>query len=425
MYQSLRTGSAASLVIIASMIAGCAAPQARVGSAAQFGGKADGDIGLATRAAVAFDSNNLPLAVDLAERAVAKSPKDASFRALLGNVYFAAGRFRSAEAAYRDALTLYSNQPQVVLRLALVEIALGKNEDAVSFLNAGRNVLDAADYGLALALAGHAPEAVSVLEPAARQPGADARVRQNLALAFAFSGDWTNARTVAAQDVPASQLDQRIQQWMQLAKPAHASDQVAALVGVTPAAVDAGQPVQLALNKPDRQQAEAAPAVAPDKPQFAAAAEPAPVQAVAPAPPPERPTIATLAASAVSEAKAVLAAVLPQASAPVAKPRPRRIAQPAVHRGNSPAVVQLGAYRSADRVFAAWNGAARKYGALKAYLPMSARFASPKGTFYRLSVEGFNSAAEAKSLCSSLRRQGGSCFVRNFAGDTPVQYASR
>ena len=54
-----------------------------------------------------------------------------------------------------------------------------------------------------------------------------------------------------------------------------------------------------------------------------------------------------------------------------------------------------------------------------------ARFASPKGVFYRLSVRGFGSDAEARNMCMALRRQGGSCFVRNFAGDQPVQYASR
>ena len=86
----------------------------------------------------------------------------------------------------KDALTIYSNQPQVVLKLALVQIALGKNDEAVDFLDAGRSVLDRADYGLALALAGHPADAIAVLEPAARQTGADATVRQNLALAYAF-----------------------------------------------------------------------------------------------------------------------------------------------------------------------------------------------------------------------------------------------
>jgi Flp pilus assembly protein TadD len=441
MNQPLRTSSAASIIVLASMIVGCAAPQSHVGGA-QFGGKADVNVGLATRALAALNSNNVPAAIDLAERAVAKTPNDAGFRALLGNAYFAGGRFRSAEAAFRDSLSLVSEQPQIVLKLALVQIAQGKNADAIASLNAGRGVLDASDYGLALALAGRPGDAIAVLEPAARQKDADAVVRQNLALAHALVGDWEEARTIAAQDVPATQLDARMQQWMQLAKPKHASDQVAALVGVTPAAADAGQPVQLALYKSDTRVAQAqapAPAPAPQKvataapvkPAFTQAAAPvggaAPFFAVAPAPPPPHAsTMAALAASAMSEAKAVLASVMPHKPAPAAaKPKRPAVAQAAVRRGNAPAVLQLGAYQSADRVLAAWTGASRKYGALKAYLPMSARFASPKGTFYRLSVRGFSSVGEANSLCNSLRRQGASCFVRNFAGDTPVQYASR
>jgi D-alanyl-D-alanine carboxypeptidase len=442
MNQPLRYTSAASIVVLASMIAGCAAPQARMGSATHFGGKADMDVGLATRALAALNTNNAPMAIQLAERAVAKSPRDAGFRALLGNAYFAAGRFQSAESAYRDSLSIYNNQPQVVLKLALVQIALGKSNQAVANLNAARGVLDASDYGLALALAGRPSQAIAVLDPAARDKDADATVRQNLALAHALAGDWNEARTIASQDVPANQLDARIQQWMQLAKPAHASDQVAALLGVRPAAIDAGQPIQLALAKGDTQVAEAAApaptsqkvakAVAPAPVAFAQASAPAvapaPVVAVAPAPPPPRAsTIATLAASAVSEAKAVLASIVPHSAppAPAAKPKARPVAQPGIRHGNSQTVVQLGAYQSADRVMTAWNGAAKKYGALKAYAPMSARFASNKGTFYRLSVRGFDSQGEATALCNSLKRKGGSCFVRKFAGDAPVQIASR
>src|SRR5206468_12292046 len=158
---------------------------------------------------------------------------------------------------------LYSNQPQVVLKLALVEVALGKNGEALSFLEAAKDVLDPADYGLAVALAGHPRDALAVLETAARAPGADSRVRQNLALALALAGDWTTARTVASQDVPGDQLDSRIHQWMQLASPKKSSDQIAALTGVTPAAIDPGQPTQLALNKGDTRMAEAVPTPAP------------------------------------------------------------------------------------------------------------------------------------------------------------------
>ena len=146
-------------------------------------------------------------------------------------------------------LTIYSNQPQVILKLALVETALGKKDQAVAFLQAGRQVLDASNYGLALALAGRPSDAIPVLEAAARQPGADATVRQNLALAHGLAGDWAEARTIAAQDVPGDKLDARVQQWMQLANPKNPADQVAALVGVTPSPMDRGEPVRLALRK--------------------------------------------------------------------------------------------------------------------------------------------------------------------------------
>lgn len=429
MSKALRFGPAISLVALASL-AGCAAPQSRV--ATGFGGKANGEIGLATRAMAALNSNNVPMAIDFAERAVQKTPTDAGFRALLGNAYFAGGRFASAEAAYKDALSLYSNQPQVVLKLALVEIALGKTNEALSFLDAARDFLEPADYGLAVALAGHPREAIPVLETAAREPGADARVRQNLALALALAGDWTNARTVAAQDVPADQVDGRIQQWMQLASPKKASDQVAALVGVTPAAVDPGQPVQLALNKSDTRMAQAAPAApAPQpaapapQPQVAEAAPlPAPVAEQAPPPPPP----VSVAAATVPEVpyvavpKARPAKALQRAKAPAPKTMVR---QASLRHGNANAVVQLGSFSNSKGVLAAWNSAAHRYSALRAYAPMSARFASAKGTFYRLSVHGFASTGEANALCSSLRRAGGTCFVRAVAGDAPVQIASR
>jgi hypothetical protein len=405
----------------------------------------------------------VPAAIDFAEKAAAKSPTDAAVRTLLGNCYFAAGRFVSAEAAYRDSLTIDSNQPKVILKLALVEIAQGKDNRAVAMLNDARGMLDASDYGLALALAGRSNEAIAVLEPAARQQGADATVRENLAFAHALAGHWEEARLIAGQDVPANQLDSRIHQWMQLSKPAHAADQVAAVVGVSPAAVDPGQPVQLALNKDDPHPrpkaasapievakaapspvrasapvsaaaavsprvAAAAPAIA--KPAFVSASQaiPAatPVAAVVPAPAISRPGITAFAASAISQAEAVLASFLPHhAPAVPARMRVVRAARVAPQVGKANAVVQLGAYTSAQHVLAAWNGDARKFVALRAYAPMSARFATAKGTFYRLSVRGFHSVGEAKALCNSLRRSGGACFVRSVEGDAPVNIALR
>ncbi len=430
-----RFGPALSLVAFASIMSGCAAPQSHVTS---FGGKTNGEIGLATRAMAALNSNDIPTAIDLAERAVQKTPDDAGFRALLGNAYFAGGRFQSAEQAYKDSLSIYSNQPQIVLKLALVEIGLGKNAEALGFLEAGREVIDPADYGLAVALAGRPDAAIQVLQDIARRPDADARVRQNLALAYALSGDWTNARTVASQDVPADQLDARIHQWMQMATPGKGSTAVAALVGVTPVSVDPGQPTRLALNKTGSQvqQAQAGPVRAPrmaeqqvaqTAPAPVPAQIPAPVEAVAPPPPVAVADASQAAPQPVpfvepkSQPKAARKTQQVAHAAPTVKPA--KLYAASAH-GSSRAVVQLGAYSNSGSVLLAWNSKARKFRSLSAYTPMSARFASPKGTFYRLSVKGFGSVNEAMALCSSLRREGGTCFVRNVAGDAPVNIAA-
>jgi Flp pilus assembly protein TadD len=454
MVNSLRFGPAFTAIAMASVIAGCAAPQSGARSASFFGGKSGkSHIGVATRALAALNANDYATAVSLSEQAVQNSSNDAGFRALLGNSYFASGRFASAESAYRDSLALYPNQPQVVLKLALVQIAQGRNAEALTVLNEARSALEPADYGLAVALAGQPQEAVNVLEAAARETGADARVRQNLALSYALTGDWDAARTVAAQDVSPDQLDARIQQWMVFAKPNTAADQVAALTGVTPAASDPGQPTRLALRGAPARSAQAAPAAeqpavaayAPSPvaepsptPQFAEA-EPVPaaspiVQEPAPAPEPQ--TIAqvvTAAAAAVVNAPAALQEMAgittkPQLKKPAKaanqRAKLRRASMPRA-TGSSTTVVQIGAYGSPQRVATAWNTASKRHAALRTYSPMSARFNSPKGLVYRLSVRGFSNAEEAKDLCVSLKRAGGSCFVRTVAGDVPVRIASR
>lgn len=442
-----RIGSAVSFAALATVLSGCAASTDKVQTASYQKGKPDGDVGLATRAMSALAANDLPTATDLAERAVAKTPSDAGFRALLGNVYFAGGRFASAEAAYKDALSIYEAQPKVILKLALAQIAQGKTDEAATFLNRYQADVDAADYGLALALAGRAADAIPALEAAAREKDADGRVRQNLALAYAFTGDWTKAKTIAAQDVPADQLDARLQQWMQLAKPARAGDQVAALTGVTPAATDPGQPVRLALHQTDTQLAQAAAAqVAAPAPVEAApvqVAETAPVpqpETIAPAPPPADPVRVAAAPAPAPVEVAAAAVVAPEAPAafammsarfaPAPKPAKARRApapvRPAALRlaGKGP-VMQLGAYKSPQYVAAAWSELTRKYPALNSYLPLRARFDSPKGTFWRLSVQGFANQREALARCQLLKSRGGTCFVRGFAGDAPVEIASR
>lgn len=395
-------------------------------------------VGIATRAQAALVSGDLATAVTLGETAVEYRPDDARFRALLGNIYLASGRYASAERSYHDALTLGAPDGQVVLKYVLVQIAQGKSGDAIAMLQEAQSLLDPADLGLALALAGRASDAVAVLEPAARGRGADARLRQNLAFAYALGGDWQQARTIAAQDLAADQVDARMAEWLAMARPNQASAQVAAFIGVSPVA-DPGQPVRLALAKPaatTRQAAVALPAppvaTAPAAPQPAevAVAEPVPapapqVQLAAVAPP-----MKVDLAEAARPAPRKLAVAAPRPGLTAAARLTQRLPQLRHNaslrtQGRSRAVVQLGAYNSRTYIAGAWTKASSRHAALRQFTPVTARFDGPRGTFYRLSVKGFSNDRQAIDLCNSLKRAGSSCFVRAAFNDAPVQLASR
>ena len=452
MAKSIRIGTALTALSAIGLLSGCATPGSKLADSSSVSGKADKpNAGLATRAIAALDKGDYVNAIAYAERAVEHSPASAQFRALLGNAYFAGGRFASAEAAYRDSLSIQPDQAPVILKLALVTIGQGKNQEAIDLLQSSQAVLDPADHGLALALAGRPDTAALLLDSAARQTGADARVRQNLALAHALAGDWTMARTVAEQDLAPDQVEARLQQWMSFAKPVRPSDQLAALTGISPAAADPGQPVRLALNPvaPRLAASEAAPVAAPvveyaaaqpvavpsvaDAPvaksvAFAAAQSPVvaeevppeitvPAVAIAAAVPVFVPPAPIVAAAASQPVDAVAApAIMPRAKAAKAKPRP-------VKAGG--AVVQLGAFANRGNVESAWARYAAKHPSLRNYAPTTARFNAGASTVYRLSVAGFASSREAQAYCASLKRAGAGCFVRSSGGDQPVRLALR
>lgn len=445
-------GHALTAIGLVGALAACSSSMSKTESASV---KVDpSKIGIATRAQAALAANDLATALSLGEQAVEYRPKDASFRALLGNIYLASGRYASAETAYHDALVLAAPDPQIVLKYALVQIAQGKTDQAVAMLQEAQSLLDPADLGLALALSGRSSDAVRVLEPAARGRAADARTRQNLALAYALGGDWQQARTIAGQDLPADQVDARMAEWLAMARPGQARAQVAAFIGIDPIASDPGQPVRLALAKMpgDVRQAAAEPpqaapveqaleiaevapvAVSPanvelpaaepvvEAPQFVAVAPPLPAAVIEPAPSYRAPRALQRKIAARAPRPALTSAAIRLTQT---LPELRRNAALRTSNSRSRAVVQLGAYDKREYIAGAWTRAAGRFAALRNFTPVTARFDGPTGTFYRLSVKGFASNREAIDLCTSLKRAGAKCFVRAAYNDAPVQFASR
>jgi Flp pilus assembly protein TadD len=234
----------------------------------------------------ALQQGNLSLATSLMERAVSASPRDVGYRMLLADAYLRSGRFNSARATYAEAVELDPSNVRGALSVALIHIAQGRPAAAVGILDNIADRAPAADVGLAYALAGRAERAVDLLETAARSPMATPRTRQNLALAYAFAGNWDRARTIAAQDIAPAEVNARMAEWAQMARPGAGPVQVASLLGVAPGA-DQGRPLQVALGAsepvvPGADAIQVAEAPAPSRAQFAPAETVAETPALAP-----------------------------------------------------------------------------------------------------------------------------------------------
>jgi hypothetical protein len=127
---------------------------------------------------------------------------------------------------------------------------------------------------------------------------------------------------------------------------------------------------------------------------------------------------------AVADKASALVETVMAKKAPAARPAKR--AAVVRHRvGPGDTVMQIASYRSPEQVTAGWARLTQRYPALRGYMPLKARFDSPNGTYWRLSIQGFANQREAIARCNELKSNGGKCFVRGFAGDAPVQMASR
>jgi Flp pilus assembly protein TadD len=467
MNKSVALKLAASALAIGTTMVACGAPGTGIASASSKAPKSEQDAAsLYARAEAAVRKGEYEEGLGFAERAVELSPRDVGYRMILADLYLKNGRFQSAEATFADVQQLDPTNSRASFSIALARIALGRPVGAVAELDRLAETASPADIGLAYALAGEAGRAIELLEPAARAPGATARVRQNLALSYALVGDWEKARITAAQDLSPADLGSRLAQWASLAQPGGGATQVAALLGVTPAE-DPGQPVRLALAPtqpagtafaaatplPEPQSetvttAAAALALAEVEPEplVLAQAEPAPVPQAEPVqiangqlPQWVSERAEAEAARPVEEtrplyAAAVEALVTPQPSvtAPARsieplKPRfeaPRGETR-AARSGAGRFAVQLGAYSSSSSVERAWAQMLKRFG-FSDLTPLSTTVSVPgRGTLHRLSVAGFASREAAGRTCRSIQAKGGACFVRTVAGDSPVRWASR
>jgi hypothetical protein len=370
---------------------------------------------------------------------VLAEPRNAAYRATLGAAYLDAGRFASAATSFDDAMQLGDTSARTALSLSLALAAQGKYREAQTLLNQHEGEIATADLGLALALSGQPERGIHLMGNAIRAGENTAKMRQNLAFAYGLAGRWREARLMAAQDVPAGQINNRIEEWAAMASPDAWQTRIAALLKVPANVGDAGQPTALALsNSPGIEQlAEQATAFAAADPQPAApypaapapVAELPPVQAAAPvyeAPQPSR---------AVSDFQSAFASPATTAVAPVAQDAARFAQAPVVQapmaqaslarqaaasvapRAAAPAsaaegthLVQLGSFSSEAGARRAWGIYARQYPELSGHEMVITEAVVRGKRYWRVSAAGFGRSSSA-SMCGRVKSSGGGCFA--------------
>lgn len=364
-------------------------------------------------------------AIDAAEAAVLASPRNAGYRAGLGNVYLKTGRFEAAATSYEDARALGDVSPRTALSLALAKIGGGQGDAALKVLAANREAIPAGDLGLAVSLAGDPRGGILILTNALRSGENSAKVRQNLAYSYALAGQWREARVMAAEDVPADQVGQRMAQWAATARPDLVRHRVAALIDA-PVVADPGQPQQLALSNYS------------DAVQFArgdtevtlaefALAEPvgaeAPVAARAPAPraapvvaavapmPAAVPTRDRFVSKPVVQSVAARSIALRSAAgsqAEVARAQAPRSAPAAMADGTH--VIQLGSFTSRARAEKAWDIYLSRNPELNEFERVITPAKVRGKLYYRVQAAGFDRSG-AKAMCGTVVKNGEGCLA--------------
>lgn len=448
---------AASTMLVGSVLVSC--------SATSSAGRPQS---LSSNAQKALQAGKPEKALASAEAAVTLDPRNADLRKTLAHAYLANGRFSSARQSFDDALTLGDQTPRTVISLALMHVAEGRPAAAAALLREHREIIPASDYGLAMALAGETKTGVEVLVDQIRGGENTAKVRQNLAFAYALDGRWREAQIMVGQDLDPKVAEGRIAEWARIAHPQAHVQRVASVLGVSPADYDAGQPTQLALaNTSDmaqavtdigqRAMAEAAP-VETVSGELAAVEDTTMVVAQVDLPPatPASDAEASIMMAQASDAPQPTQAATPRAilaplvvareivqplpgnyrAKPIRKTRPVQVASlaPVVEKASferavaaSPAApaaasafkptsggafaVQLGVFSSPANANRAWAGYSARHKDLAGFAKAAVATSVGGRTLHRLTANGFADEKSARAMCAKVRSGGGECII--------------
>jgi Flp pilus assembly protein TadD len=143
------------------------------------------------------------------------NPKDRNVLAAYGKAQAAAGQFQQALDTIGRAQTpdrpdwkLISAQGAILDQMGKPSDARARYRDALDIMPNEPSVLS--NLGMSYVLTGDLRTAETYLKQAASQPGADSRVRQNLALAVGLQGRFPEAEEIARRELAPQQADANV-----------------------------------------------------------------------------------------------------------------------------------------------------------------------------------------------------------------------
>jgi len=311
-----------------------------------------------------------------------------------GKAALALGNFSAALDGFSRAATLLPGDPRPKSGKAIALAATGRITEAVAALEGADDPSSLSNKALILAATGKPEAATEILEPMLRSGAAQARDRQNLAMAYLLSGEEERAFQVARLDLDGASVNETFTFYRGLASLSPAERMQALVTGTIDPEWTKAEVANLSLEETEGRQLAAQRMVASEaKPE--PEPQPKPTPKVAEAPKPE--------------------------------PEPEKIVTPANYQpGDVPPLLepegwalQIGAYRTLKRLTAGWGILyARNIDILKDIPPrrsevdFGTRAEGPSGFYFRLNAGPLKTLGEARVLCTELRKRGTSCWIR-------------
>jgi Flp pilus assembly protein TadD len=144
------------------------------------------------------------------QAAALTTPDDRGILAALGKAYAATGDLGQALATIQRAEDPANPDWKLMSAEAAILDQTGKNTEARKIYAEARTLAPKeptllSNYGMSYVLTGDLQKAETLLRQAVAMPGADSRVRQNLALVVGLQGRFDEAEQIASAELPPDQ----------------------------------------------------------------------------------------------------------------------------------------------------------------------------------------------------------------------------